>query len=88
MNQCTVHSQYTNFLQNVKVSFFSANCTSKLQLLDLRILKNNNNNNNETQQKKVNSTCASKHHNRKYLGKDKRTSGNKYDFSSMESIQK
>lgn len=40
MDQSTAHPQETDFLQNVKVVFFPPNCTSKLQPLDLGIIKN------------------------------------------------
>lgn len=40
MDQSTAHPQDTDFLQNVKVVFFPPNCTSKLQPLDLGIIKN------------------------------------------------
>ncbi|GBL97638.1 hypothetical protein AVEN_49143-1 [Araneus ventricosus] len=39
MDQCTVHLQEPDSLQNLKITFFPANCTSKLQPLDLGIIK-------------------------------------------------
>ena len=39
MDQSPTHPQEIDFLQNVKIIFFPANCTSKLQPLDLGIIK-------------------------------------------------
>lgn len=42
MDQSIAHAQKIDFLQNVKMVFISSSCTSKLQLLDLGIIKNLN----------------------------------------------
>ncbi|GBO12743.1 Tigger transposable element-derived protein 6 [Araneus ventricosus] len=39
IGQCPAHPPDTNFLKNVTVKFFPANCTSKLQPLDLGVIK-------------------------------------------------
>lgn len=39
-NQCTAHPQEVDILQNIKIIFFFPNCTSRLQPLDLEIIKN------------------------------------------------
>ena len=38
MDKCTAHPTDLGFLRNVKVHFFPANCTSRLQAMDLGII--------------------------------------------------
>lgn len=40
VDQCTAHPQETGFLQNIRIIFFPPNCISRLQPLDLGIIKN------------------------------------------------
>ncbi|KFM60649.1 hypothetical protein X975_01145, partial [Stegodyphus mimosarum] len=40
IDQCTTLAQMSDFLQNGKVVFFQANCTSLVLLLDLGVIKN------------------------------------------------
>ena len=40
IDQCTAHPVDTDFLENIKVIFFPANCTSVLQPCDLGLIKN------------------------------------------------
>ena len=39
LDQCPAHPPDTDFLENVKVIFFSINCTSVLQLCDSSFIK-------------------------------------------------
>ncbi|GBN15368.1 Tigger transposable element-derived protein 4 [Araneus ventricosus] len=39
IDQCPAHPPDTNFLKNITVKFFPANCTRKLQPLDLGVIK-------------------------------------------------